>query len=109
MFRPMKITPVTNGFIVDCGCMTLVTTSLDELVATIERYYRTPAGAQELEQHFAAMQLHVPGVGEERLAHEQSAAQMYATREQGRQGTAPPLPVNVNVAATPNIRPIPIR
>lgn len=54
MFRAMTIEPVTNGFVVSCGCMKLVTQSLNELVGTINEYYSSLEGARAVEARFAA-------------------------------------------------------
>lgn len=42
MKRPVEINPVTNGYIVHCGCMELVFTDRDKMLTEIDKYYDDP-------------------------------------------------------------------
>ncbi len=47
MIRDVKITAVLNGFIVQCGCQTLVFESIFKLGNEIVRYYRDPENVEK--------------------------------------------------------------
>jgi len=42
MIRDIKIKPVLNGFIVECGCQTLVCEDVDKLTKEINTYFKNP-------------------------------------------------------------------
>jgi hypothetical protein len=42
MIRDIKIKPVLNGFIVECGCQTLVCEDVDRLTKSINTYLKNP-------------------------------------------------------------------
>jgi len=45
--RPIQITPVLNGFVIQAGCQTVVVTSVATLVAEIACYYTNPEEAEK--------------------------------------------------------------
>jgi len=42
MIRDIKIKAVLNGFIVECGCQTIVFNNIDELTVELNRYLNSP-------------------------------------------------------------------
>ncbi len=47
MFRPITISAVLNGWIVQCGCQTLVFHDRDTLVRELDAYLRDPVGTEK--------------------------------------------------------------
>ena len=47
MKREITIKPVLNGFIVTCGCQTLVFNELAVALTEVDRYYADPVGVEK--------------------------------------------------------------
>lgn len=53
----LKITPVLNGWVVQCGCQTVVFTSLLVMTGEIQRYFQNPV---EVEAEYLKKALNKP-------------------------------------------------
>lgn len=47
MFRPLTITAVLNGWIVQCGCQTVVYQERNQLVSDLDAYLKDPVATEE--------------------------------------------------------------
>jgi len=63
MFRPVTITAVLNGWIVTCGCQTVVCQERNQLVSDLDAYLKDPDATEARFLKSGVNQRHTGGLG----------------------------------------------